>query len=139
MVMSQESINRFNDDVLEAERAGVESVAKLCKADFQSSNQEDLWKFGEHEGWTCSGLRQVSNQLKDYGDGLPRGMNQLDAPDAKTCLGKALDARSKATESPTPLNPHHVLSHIHHALNRPAVKARGAESRPRGLLRFCTM
>ncbi len=86
----KESINRLNGDLWEAERAGVEGAAKLSKAEFRSSSREDLKEFGEDEGWACSGLRQVSNRLKDYRDGLPRGRDQLGAPDTKTCLGKAL-------------------------------------------------
>lgn len=49
MVMSQESINRLNDDLWEVERAGVESAAKLSKAEFRSSSQEDLKEFGRED------------------------------------------------------------------------------------------
>ena len=47
--MSQESINRLNDALCEAERAGVESAAKLSKAEFQSSSQKDLGRFGRED------------------------------------------------------------------------------------------
>ena len=48
-MMSQESIHRLSDDLLETELARVESAAKLSKAEFRSSSQEDLGKFGRED------------------------------------------------------------------------------------------
>lgn len=56
--MSQEIIDRLNE-LLEVERAGVDTATKLATAGFQSYTAEDLRKFGEDEGWACSGLRRA--------------------------------------------------------------------------------
>src|SRR3972149_4022223 len=56
--MSQEEIvNRLNE-LLEAERAGVEAATGLATADMKSYTRDDIRKFGEDEGWACSGLRR---------------------------------------------------------------------------------
>lgn len=53
--MSQEIIDRLNE-LLEAERAGVETAVKLASAEWKSYTHEDLRKFSEDEGWACSEL-----------------------------------------------------------------------------------
>jgi len=65
--MSQEEIvNRLNE-LLEAERAGVEAATGLATADMKSYTRDDIRKFGEDEGWACSGLRRA---IVRYG-GIP--------------------------------------------------------------------
>src|SRR3990172_5771623 len=67
--MSQEEIvNRLNE-LLEAERAGVEAATGLATADMKSYTRDDIRKFGEDEGWACSGLRRA---IVRYG-GIPSG------------------------------------------------------------------
>jgi hypothetical protein len=67
--MSQEEIvNRLNE-LLEAERAGVEAAAGLGSAGLKSYTRDDIRKFGEDEGWACSGLRRA---IVRYG-GIPSG------------------------------------------------------------------
>ncbi len=75
--MSQEIIDRLNE-LLEVERAGVGTALKLTGAEFQSCSQDDLTKFGEDEGWACSGLRRA---ILRYG-GIP---SRDRAPSLRRC------------------------------------------------------
>lgn len=65
--MSQEEIVGRLNELLEAERAGVEAATGLATADLKSYTREDIRKFGEDEGWACSGLRRA---IVRYG-GIP--------------------------------------------------------------------
>ncbi len=67
--MSQEEIVERLNELLEAERAGVEAATGLATADLKSYTREDIRKFGEDEGWACSGLRRA---IVRYG-GIPSG------------------------------------------------------------------
>jgi len=67
--MSQEEILGRLNELLEAERAGVEAAAGLGSAGLKSYTQDDIRKFGEDEGWACSGLRRA---IVRYG-GIPSG------------------------------------------------------------------
>lgn len=65
--MSPEEIVGWLNELLEAERAGVEAAAGLATAGLQSYTPEDIRKFGEDEGWACTGLRRA---IVRYG-GIP--------------------------------------------------------------------
>jgi hypothetical protein len=67
--MSQEEILGRLNELLEAERAGVEAAAGLGSAGLKSYTRDDIRKFGEDEGWACSGLRRA---IVRYG-GIPSG------------------------------------------------------------------
>ena len=67
--MSEEEILRRLNELLEAERGGVEAAAGLASADLKSYTRDDIRKFGEDEGWACSGLRRA---IVRYG-GIPSG------------------------------------------------------------------
>lgn len=57
--MSQEEIVGRLNELLEAERAGVEAAIGLSQADLKSYTRDDIRKFGEDEGWACTGLRRA--------------------------------------------------------------------------------
>jgi hypothetical protein len=69
-VMSQDEIVGRLNELLEAERAGVEAATGLATADLKSYTREDIRKFGEDEGWACSGLRRA---IVRYGGILSSG------------------------------------------------------------------
>ena len=56
--MSQEIVDRLNE-LLEAERAGVELATKLATAASKGYAAGELKKFGEDEAWACAGLRHA--------------------------------------------------------------------------------
>ena len=57
--MPQEEIVSRLNELLEAERAGVEAATGLATADMKSYTRADIRKFGEDEGWACTGLRRA--------------------------------------------------------------------------------
>ena len=56
--MSQEILDRLNE-LLEAERAGVELATKLATAASKGYAAGELKKFMEDEAWACTGLRHA--------------------------------------------------------------------------------
>ncbi len=64
--MSPEIIDQLNE-LLEAERSGMETAVRLASAEWKSCTRKDLRKFAEDEGWACTGLRRA---IMRYG-GLP--------------------------------------------------------------------
>jgi hypothetical protein len=64
--MSEEIIDRLNE-LLEVERAGVETAVRLAAVEWESYTPDDIRKFGEDEGWACTELRRA---IQRYG-GLP--------------------------------------------------------------------
>jgi len=56
--MSQEIIDRLNE-LLECERAGVETAMELGSSDAPGFSHGELQKFAEDEGWACGGLRKA--------------------------------------------------------------------------------
>ncbi len=54
----EEIVSRLNV-VLEAEQAGVEAAAVLCRLDARGVTDTELKKFGEDEAAACAGLRQA--------------------------------------------------------------------------------
>jgi uncharacterized protein DUF6306 len=56
--MSQEIIDRLNE-LLESERAGVETALGLATSDAPGFSHGELQKFAEDEGWACGGLRKA--------------------------------------------------------------------------------
>ena len=67
--MSEEEILRRLNELLEAERGGVEAAAGLASAGLKSYTLDDIRKFGEDEGWACSGLRRAIVRYS----GIPSG------------------------------------------------------------------
>ena len=65
-VPDEEIVNRLNE-LLEAERAGVEAAAALRKAEASGLTEADVKKFGDDEAWACAGLTRAVLQ---YG-GVP--------------------------------------------------------------------
>lgn len=73
-VPDEEIVNRLNE-LLEAERAGVEAAASLKRADAGGMTEADTKKFGEDEAWACAGLHQailryggvLSDRTGDFG------------------------------------------------------------------------
>jgi hypothetical protein len=65
-VPDEEIVNRLNE-LLEAERAGVEAAASLKRADTGGMSQVDVKKFADDEAWACAGLHRA---IQAYG-GVP--------------------------------------------------------------------
>ena len=73
-VPDEEIVRRLNE-LLEAERAGVEAAAALRKTDASGLTEADVKKFGDDEAWACAGLRQailgyggvLSDRTGDFG------------------------------------------------------------------------
>ncbi|MGH7362601.1 MAG: DUF6306 domain-containing protein, partial [Candidatus Methylomirabilales bacterium] len=65
-VPDEEIVNRLNE-LLEAERAGVEAAASLKRADAGGMTDADVKKFGDDEAWACAGLHRA---IVGYG-GVP--------------------------------------------------------------------
>ncbi len=73
-VPDEEIVNRLNE-LLEAERAGVEAAAALQRVDAKGITDTELQKFGEDEASACAGLHrailryggQPSTQTGDFG------------------------------------------------------------------------
>lgn len=65
-VPDEEIVRRLNE-LLEAERAGVEAAAALRKSDAGGLTGADVKKFGEDEAWACAGLTRA---ILQYG-GVP--------------------------------------------------------------------
>jgi hypothetical protein len=61
--MSPEQIVDRLNELLEAERAGVEAAAGLATAGLKSYTADDIRKFAEDEGWACTGLRRAIVRL----------------------------------------------------------------------------
>lgn len=65
-VPDEEIVRRLNE-LLEAERAGVEAAAALKKSDTGGLTGADVKKFGDDEAWACAGLTRA---ILQYG-GVP--------------------------------------------------------------------
>jgi len=57
-VPDEEIVNRLNE-LLEAERAGVEAAAALKRAAAGGMTEADVKKFGDDEAWACAGLHRA--------------------------------------------------------------------------------
>jgi len=57
-VPDEEIVRRLNE-LLEAERAGVEAAASLKRADAGGLTEADTKKFGDDEAWACAGLHRA--------------------------------------------------------------------------------
>ncbi len=65
-VPDEEIVRRLNE-LLEAERAGVEAAAALRKSEAGGLTEADTKKFGDDEAWACAGLHRA---ILQYG-GVP--------------------------------------------------------------------